>query len=488
MMAGDENIKMSITELTINKRTKPFAQGAMRIAAYARTSSSTNRFVVKSFKKNGKRLAHLAEDLRVQALCKCLTLEYNALLGEQHSLDFIVTTCLRGKRSSGLDQEHLSLEPFIEGTYVKYNNNTNWVNKDSPDDPINQAAQAFSHFTFERSQGQFLVSDLQGVRNLLTDPAIHTRDAERFKLSDTNLGEEGFKFFFSAHECNDFCRKLQLKSNRAMFISGTFEYRDSWPSMDNVVCCSNKLCGKILRLSSSKKSSDFPGHHWCDECYPQLHPTMIELMCVAPGPHHVFQASKFFYESQGRNPPRLCPDHRGEDTALFRPEFNASTAVISAQWRSIPQRHTEPPREESASVPAEVLELPRTPAYKPAAPRSAPAPVPAPYVYTPVRYEPAPARYETVNAPYVAPVRRHQPAPTPYMAAPAPFESIRLPYEPFEDDSPTTTRRRGEHRFDDPTASRTSVASGGFWSKIKSVSRRRSMSLKPSNSRLVKRP
>jgi hypothetical protein len=64
MMAYDDNIMMGITELTIHKRSRPFAQGAMRVASYARTAASTNRFVVKSFKRGGKRLAYLAEDMR----------------------------------------------------------------------------------------------------------------------------------------------------------------------------------------------------------------------------------------------------------------------------------------------------------------------------------------------------------------------------------------------------------------------------------------
>lgn len=96
---------------------------------------------------------------------------------------------------------------------------------DAPDDPLNQAAQACSHFTFERSRGNFLVNDLQGVGNLLTDPAIQTRDKNKFKLHCTNLNEHGFKFFFTSHEYNRICRKLRLKSNREMLISGKYEFR-----------------------------------------------------------------------------------------------------------------------------------------------------------------------------------------------------------------------------------------------------------------------
>lgn len=340
MMANDDNIKMSLTELTIHKRSRPFAQGAIRVASYARTAASSNRFVVKSFKHSGKRLAHLAEDMRVQALCKAFALEFNALSGEDQSLDFIVTTCLKGKSGT----ECLSLEPYIEGAYVKYNNNCGYINEDDPLNPFNQAAQAFSHFTYERSKGGFLVCDLQGVGNVLTDPVVHTLDTERFKLAETNLGKEGFKFFFSTHVCNGICTKLGLKSNTTMFMSGTYEFREDWPSMDNTVCCSNKLCGKIVRLASAKKSDEFPGCHWCAACWPQLRSSVIRLPCVGPGPHHEFEASKFFHEAQGRSTPRSCPKHREED-------FTASKIFYEPEWRSTLRRFTE--RREDTTAEAE---------------------------------------------------------------------------------------------------------------------------------------
>jgi len=330
MMAHDDNIAMSITGLTVLKRSNPFAQGALRLAYYARTAGSENRFVVKSFKKGGKRLAHLAEDMRCQALCKAFALDFNALLGEEHAIDFIVTTCLKGKSGTDSGDECLSLEPFIEGTYVKYNNNCGFVNKDKPNDRFNQAAQAFSHFTFERSRGRFLVSDLQGVGHILTDPVIHTLDPERFKLADANLGKEGFKFFFATHVCNSICAKLGLKSNATMLMANKFHFRESWPSIYNTVCCSNKLCGRIMRLNSSRVSEKYPGYHWCDVCWPQVRNENVKLICVAPGPHHEFEASAFFYESQGRSTPRRCVAHRTPEENIMRAEdtrTRARTAV-----------------------------------------------------------------------------------------------------------------------------------------------------------------
>jgi hypothetical protein len=334
LMAHDDNNKISTTELTIYKRSWPFAQGAIRVATYACTAASTNRLVVKSFKRGGKQLPHLIEDMRCQALCKAFALEFNALLGEEYSIDFIMVTCLKPKGTASGD-ECMTLEPFIHGTYVKYNSNSGYVNEDNPNDPVNQAAQAFSHFTFERSRGYFLISDLQGVGHLLTDPAIHTLDPQRFKLADTNLGQDGFKFFFATHKCNAICHKLGLKTNASMIMSGKYDFRETWPGMGTgeaspkgkvtnmMICCSNKLCSRIVRVATAKKSDQFPGYHWCDACWPQLFSSMVKLICLGSGPYHEFDMSKFFYESQGQIIPHQCPGHRAS------PDFVPKTATVA---------------------------------------------------------------------------------------------------------------------------------------------------------------
>lgn len=319
MMDDDSNIKITTTDLTIHTRSKPFGEGAVRVAAYARTAASTNRLVVKRHKgtrRPGKLLAHLIEEMKIQALCKALALEFNALSEAHHSIDFITSACIvpKGKDTSNC----VSLEPFIEGKYVKYNGNAGHVNQDMPLDPLNQAAQAFSHFTFERSNGRFLVSDLQGVGDVLTDPAIHTRDRRRFLFSQTNLGVDGFKHFFRTHQCNDICRRLALKSDGWMVVKDQFSgLRTSWPPMTSMhranmrVCCSNKLCSRIVLLSSAYKSNKFPEYHWCETCWPQLSRSETSLMCIASGTEpHQFTVSRFFYESQGTIVPRMCEEHR----------------------------------------------------------------------------------------------------------------------------------------------------------------------------------
>jgi hypothetical protein len=280
------------------------------VASYAGTDASNNYYVVKLFKRPGSRIEDLVEDMRAQALCKSFALEFNALLGNEHSIDFIVTACFKGRSGKTSGDTYISLEPYIDGAHVKYNGNNGYVNTDIPDDPSNQAAQAFAHFTFERSRGQFLVCDLQGVGELLTDPVIHTRDHNRFDRSRTNSNEEGFKLFFRTHECNDICRKLKLKSSGpSMFIQHSFEFREDWPKMTDAVCCSNKLCGRILLRTDANGSKTYPGYHWCDVCWPQIQLFTVEEICIADGPDHEFMVSRFFYESQGRSTPLECPKH-----------------------------------------------------------------------------------------------------------------------------------------------------------------------------------
>lgn len=95
------------------------------------------------------------------------------------------------------------LEPFIQGNFEKYTNNTTYVNEKVP------LVTALSHHSFQTTNGKFMVTDLQGHNNLLTDPVIHT-EQELFN-DQGDLGKKGMENFFTAHECNRYCSLLGLK-------------------------------------------------------------------------------------------------------------------------------------------------------------------------------------------------------------------------------------------------------------------------------------
>ncbi len=94
--------------------------------------------------------------------------------------------------------------------------------------------QAFSHFTFENSQKNFMVVDLQGVHEYnsdgtscfrLTDPVIHDQRKKKnsnskkhrsWSFGRTDRGRKGMKAFFHTHQCNDLCRLLGLEQRNAL--------------------------------------------------------------------------------------------------------------------------------------------------------------------------------------------------------------------------------------------------------------------------------
>lgn len=108
---------------------------------------------IKSFIRSGYNRVHVAEYILFQALCKAFALEFNGLLNIEPALDFLVTSCLQDKSRAGTatGESYLMLEPFTTGQYVKYNNNAMYMHEKPEHQTVSQVAQAFSHFTFERS-------------------------------------------------------------------------------------------------------------------------------------------------------------------------------------------------------------------------------------------------------------------------------------------------------------------------------------------------
>ena len=113
----------------------------------------------------------------------------------------------------------MALEPWIPGKYEKKTSNAGQIAKDS------DLAQAFSHFTWDRTQGDIMVADIQGVENTLTDPQIHSQDTDRFGRG--NLCCKGMDAFFLNHVCNDICHTLKLQAHPHQPGSAPQEFSES---------------------------------------------------------------------------------------------------------------------------------------------------------------------------------------------------------------------------------------------------------------------
>lgn len=74
------------------------------------------------------------------------------------------------------DGEFLTVEEFIDGDFVKFINNNGIVCEE--DTTLCKKAQAFSHFTYEKSEGKVMVLDIQGSGYTLYDPEIASTEIQ----------------------------------------------------------------------------------------------------------------------------------------------------------------------------------------------------------------------------------------------------------------------------------------------------------------------
>lgn len=111
------------------------------------------------------------------------------------------------------DGELLTAEEFIPGDFVKFINNNGIVCEE--DTMLCKKAQAFSHFTYEKSQGKVMVLDIQGSGYTLYDPEIASADLQSedggYQFCTGNLAQNAIESFFEVHQCNSYCKLLKLK-------------------------------------------------------------------------------------------------------------------------------------------------------------------------------------------------------------------------------------------------------------------------------------
>jgi len=90
--------------------------------------------------------------------------------------------------SNVCENEYVSMEPFLEGQWQKFNNNGGWYDKSESA----MLLQTFSHWTACKSRNKYLLCDLQGILSgneyILTDPCIHSWDRIH---GPTDIGKEG---------------------------------------------------------------------------------------------------------------------------------------------------------------------------------------------------------------------------------------------------------------------------------------------------------
>ncbi len=190
------------TAVAFRVARKAFSQGAMRAAHLAFLGDSATRFVAKRFLvPSDEDEDKYKEDVVVQSVAGEIAKAFNRYEPPK-PVKFIEAFLVRTGGTTW------AVEQMLEGEFKKHSNNAGFVDPETRNTP-----HALSHFSWVHSQKEnpdnaLLLSDVQGVNDMLTDPGIQSVHPGRYGKLD--LGAAGIAFFFSTHECNPICQALRL--------------------------------------------------------------------------------------------------------------------------------------------------------------------------------------------------------------------------------------------------------------------------------------
>ena len=108
--------------------------------------------------------------------------------------------------------EYVTVEEYVEGSFVKHINNNGQVCGDTSS-PLCNKAECLAHYSFERSNKEIMVVDTQGCDYFLFDPEIASRKLksnEEFLFCTGNLLSTAINNFTESHKCIWYCELLNL--------------------------------------------------------------------------------------------------------------------------------------------------------------------------------------------------------------------------------------------------------------------------------------
>ncbi|XP_011405049.1 PREDICTED: alpha-protein kinase vwkA-like [Amphimedon queenslandica] len=208
---------MSTWETTFE--SEPFAQGRFRYAFKGHYTKHPTKCgqscVVKKFKDN-----YVWEPKGWDSTVKIYTKAQEYTSGFGRGLEFTecetgIVTKVGSSTKVKLD-EYTVNEDYLEGNYIKWCNNYGYVSSEARG--VDSILTAFMHWSWVKSKGEEMVTDIQGVKNgncyRLTDPAMISVKKE-YGVTDTGI--EGMAMFFLIHQCGSPCNGLP-KPTLAQFV------------------------------------------------------------------------------------------------------------------------------------------------------------------------------------------------------------------------------------------------------------------------------
>ena len=117
------------------------------------------------------------------------------------------------------DNEFVTFDKFIPGTFQKYINNDE-TNINDVENSVNglKKIEAFVYYTYKMSEGNLIVLDIQGIGNVLCDPEYAKKDIvdinDKFLFCLGNFATNAIQAFLCVHECNAYSEAVNLPDKK----------------------------------------------------------------------------------------------------------------------------------------------------------------------------------------------------------------------------------------------------------------------------------
>ena len=195
-------------------------KGSFSICYYLETDHK-EKYIAKIPKRQIDKAADLSSELEGNLMVVHIIKEFNKM-PKKPQIEILTLVVIEFNSEAPIFKGSKAIlgQKYLEGEYKKYNNNYGWVNTE--ESMINRMVQAFSHLSYEFSNGVIMITDIQGTEKdgklLITDPAIHS-EAYSGHFGPTNLGRLGMVKFFRTHVCNEFCKNYNLLDPKKFTIA-----------------------------------------------------------------------------------------------------------------------------------------------------------------------------------------------------------------------------------------------------------------------------
>lgn len=205
---------------------EPFGVGGFR-KAFQATSHHTNfkgskwvvkRYLTKAVKDieetNQTLEEHTKKVVQMHYLARNFTAKMNQELIENGQMSEFGKTLSYKKIFMGkicCEDDFVTVEEFIEGKFEKYvNNDGNICGKKGE---VTEKAECLVHFSYEKSNKEVMLLDVQGCGCTLFDPEICSKEIlseDKILFCTGNLSTTAINNFVANHHCNIYCQLLKL--------------------------------------------------------------------------------------------------------------------------------------------------------------------------------------------------------------------------------------------------------------------------------------